>query len=240
MQSNTCPVANYAAGGLIGPLMASGLLQAGKTWNTSYIILTALAVFNTLSICVTFRGLRIQAEREADAEKELMLQKERDLENLPPMVVRTPISERNSMSPTIYSDSESDRSTVQTTKKPQQSMLQETLLQRIVYMGAPFLLFYTGVEVTIGNWGYTFLITARSTDLPKMAHFMSGYWGGLCAGRLFLGYFTLRFGEKRMVYLYLSVIIVMLTLLWVLPYIGANATCRFFYFQVFLRMLAKR
>ncbi|KAI7876202.1 MFS general substrate transporter [Lichtheimia hyalospora FSU 10163] len=108
------------------------------------------------------------------------------------------------------------------TKEP--NLLSQVLKYRISYVGCAFLLFYTGTEVTIGNWGYTFLITARSSDTVAMAHVMSGYWAGICAGRLFLGFVTSRFGEKRMVYVYLSIIVAMLILLWLIPYIGANAT----------------
>lgn len=73
------------------------------------------------------------------------------------------------------------------------NLLWASLRRRITYMGAIFLLFYVGAEVTLGNWGYTFLITVRSADTVAMARVMSGYWAGICAGRLFLAYFTLRF-----------------------------------------------
>ncbi|KAI9492062.1 major facilitator superfamily domain-containing protein [Zychaea mexicana] len=104
------------------------------------------------------------------------------------------------------------------------NLLSQIFKFRITSIGAVFLLFYTGTEVTIGNWGYTYLISTRSTDTNAMAHLMTGYWAGICAGRLFLGFATSRFGEKRMVYCYLAMIVVMMVLLWLLPYIGANAT----------------
>lgn len=57
-----------------------------------------------------------------------------------------------------------------------------------------------------------------------MAHIMSGYWAGLCAGRIALGYVTLRLGEKRMVYIYIGVLISMLTAFWLIPIVAVDAT----------------
>lgn len=202
-------IAFYAAGGLIGPLMASGLLESNKPWNTSYMILCGLAGFNCVSIFLCFRKLRIRAEREADAaEQEAMLRRSSPEE---------PSSEATSTTVTI------DEEKQEVTKKTSQNILLQTIRYRINYVGAVFLLFYTGTEVTVGNWGYTFLISTRSSDTVAMAHIMSGYWAGICAGRLFLGVVTHHFGEKRMIYCYLSIIVGMMVLLWLVPYVGANA-----------------
>lgn len=190
--------------------MASGLLQANKPWNTSYQILCGLAGLNCISIFLCFRKLRIRAEREADAaEQEAMLQQS------------SPEEPRSgATSATLTMDEEKQ----EVTKKHSENILWQTIRHRINYVGAVFLLFYTGTEVTIGNWGYTFLISARSSDTVAMAHIMSGYWAGICAGRLFLGVVTHHFGEKRMIYCYLSIIVGMMVLLWLVPYVGANAT----------------
>lgn len=104
------------------------------------------------------------------------------------------------------------------------NLLWASLRRRITYMGAIFLLFYVGAEVTLGNWGYTFLITVGSADTVAMARVMSGYWAGICAGRLFLAYFTLRFWEKRMTYCYLVLIVGMFLMLWLVPIVSINAT----------------
>ncbi|KAI8059574.1 major facilitator superfamily MFS_1 [Gongronella butleri] len=103
-------------------------------------------------------------------------------------------------------------------------LLHETLHQPIIYAGALFLLFYVGTEVLIGNWGFTFLLDTRSDDTVAMAHVMTGYWSGICFGRLALGWLTLKFGEKRMIYGYVLVLIAMLLLLWLVPAVGVSAT----------------
>lgn len=168
------------------------------------MVLCGLAVLNSISTFFCFRRLRINAEKEADAEKEA--------QNRPPPPMPMPSTDQV----TVVAEP--------TTKKHGNNLLAEIFRYRLTPVGAVFLLFYTGTEVTIGNWGYTFLISSRSSDTVAMAHVMSGYWAGICAGRLFLGFVTHRFGEKRMVYCYLSVIVAMMVFLWFVPYVGANAT----------------
>ena len=80
----------------------------------------------------------------------------------------------------------------------------------------------------MGSWGYTFLITARSTDTVMMAQIMSGYWAGLCAGRLFLGYWTLKYGEKKVVYYYLVMTLGTLFIFWFVPAVAASAAGKIF------------
>ncbi|SAL95030.1 hypothetical protein [Absidia glauca] len=102
-------------------------------------------------------------------------------------------------------------------------LIYDTLHQPILYTGAVFLLLYVGTEVCIGNWGYTFLLS-RNSDAVAMARIMAGYWGGICAGRLTLGWLTLKWGEKRMIYGYVCVLIGMLLLLYLVPFVSVNAT----------------
>lgn len=116
---------------------------------------------------------------------------------------------------------------LQDQKTSSNALIAAAIRQRITYVGAFFLLLYVGAEVTLGNWGYTYLISIRSGDTIAMAHVMSGYWAGICAGRLFLGYLTLRFGEKRMVFLYLCLIFAMLFVFWFVAAIAANAAGRY-------------
>jgi fucose permease len=90
-------------------------------------------------------------------------------------------------------------------KKPKESLFKQTLKQRITQVGAFFLLFYVGIEVTFGSWSYTFLTEVRGGDPVQLGQITSGYWAGLTFGRLVLGAITARFGEKRMVTLYLII-----------------------------------
>jgi len=92
---------------------------------------------------------------------------------------------------------------------------------RSVWLAACFLLFYTGTEITMGNWGYSFLTLARSGSLLLSAWVVSGYWCGLTLGRLLLARLTARLGAQRMMALCLAGVVPGLVLTWVLPFWGA-------------------
>ncbi|KAI9316336.1 major facilitator superfamily domain-containing protein [Dichotomocladium elegans] len=100
----------------------------------------------------------------------------------------------------------------------------DALRHRATIVAALFLLLYVGTEVTMGGWAYTYLIEVRSSDTVAMAHIVTGYFAGLCAGRLFLAYWTLRFGEKRMTFVYLGVVLATFFIFWFVPAVGASAT----------------
>jgi fucose permease len=100
------------------------------------------------------------------------------------------------------------------------SPLLQAVRLRSVWLAAFFLLFYTGTEVTVGNWGYSFLTLARSGSLLLSAWVVSGYWCGLTLGRLLLATLTARLGVQRMIALCLAGVIPGLLLVWLLPFWG--------------------
>lgn len=100
----------------------------------------------------------------------------------------------------------------ESTSRPE-SMIKQALRQRITQVGAFYLLFYVGTEVTFGSWSFTFLTEVRGGDPVHLAQVTSGYWAGLTFGRLFLGAVTAHFGENRMVALYLVITCMMVRLI---------------------------
>lgn len=84
-------------------------------------------------------------------------------------------------------------------------VFKQVLKQRVTHVCSVFLLLYVGTEVTFGSWSFSFLTEVRGGDPVKLGQVTSGYWAGLTFGRIFLGAITARFGEKRMVALYLVV-----------------------------------
>jgi fucose permease len=52
--------------------------------------------------------------------------------------------------------------------QPQHGRFIQSIRLRITWVLAIFLLFYVGVEVTVGGWGYTFLTVARHGDAVEM------------------------------------------------------------------------
>jgi fucose permease len=111
----------------------------------------------------------------------------------------------------------------QGTERQGGNLLAATLRLRGVWLGAFFLLFYVGTEVSLGNWGYSFLTLARS-GLPLFsAWVISGYWCGLTLGRLTLANLIPRLGIRRLITICLSGVVLGVVLAWILPGIWGTA-----------------
>jgi len=60
-------------------------------------------------------------------------------------------------------------------------------------------LFYCGVEVTAGLWGSSYLVNIKGFSADDAAMWVSIYWAGLTAGRLFNGFVTFRYSSKTLI-----------------------------------------
>jgi fucose permease len=99
----------------------------------------------------------------------------------------------------------------------QKSSLSLVLSLRYVWIGAFFLLFYVGGEVSLGNWSYSLLTRGRG-GLPLISGWIvSGYWLGLTLGRLLLGSVAKRIGDKKLIQFCLIGVIVGLLIIWIAP-----------------------
>lgn len=58
--------------------------------------------------------------------------------------------------------------------------------------------FYTGLEVSAGQWSYTVLTEERGLGATAAGTWVAAYWGGLLAGRLVLGFAVERVGQVTM------------------------------------------
>lgn len=112
------------------------------------------------------------------------------------------------------------------TEQQGNNLLLATLRLRGVWLAAFFLLFYVGTEVSLGNWGYSFLTLARSGPALFSAWVISGYWCGLTLGRLTLANLIPRLGIRRLITLCLSGVVLGVLLAWVLPGVW-GAACSF-------------
>ncbi|KAI8582758.1 hypothetical protein K450DRAFT_269109 [Umbelopsis ramanniana AG] len=184
----------YGLGALVGPLIASSLLASNLSWKVSYMILCGLAVFNCILLWVSFRKVAIPEHNEEDED----VAEEATVENGSGIVEEK-----------------------QPAKK--RGLFTQVVRLKYTWIVAIFLLFYVGIETTIGGWGYTFLTVARNGDAVQMGRVMSGYWAGLTVGRVILGHITGMFGEKRMITLYCIVTCGMTILIWKATSIGADA-----------------
>ncbi|KAG2189077.1 hypothetical protein INT44_004219 [Umbelopsis vinacea] len=164
----------YGTGAMIGPLMASSLLERNLSWRVSYMILTGLSGLSLLGMYINFRNIDVEIHSEPAPET----------------------TSENGV--TVKRD----------------GIFKQVLKQRVTPVCSVFLLFYVGTEVTFGSWSFSFLTEVRGGNPVQLAQVTSGYWAGLTFGRIFLGAITARFGEKRMVTLYLIVTCAMIILIW--------------------------
>lgn len=98
-------------------------------------------------------------------------------------------------------------------------MLGAALRDRGVQLGAAMLLVYVGVELSVGTWGYSYLVQARALSGSLASYTLSGYWLGLTLGRFLISPIAARIGAStaRMMYACLLGVIATAALAWLLP-----------------------
>ncbi len=105
----------------------------------------------------------------------------------------------------------------------------------IIWLGTLFLLVYCGVEASLGNWIYTFLLEQRHQGALLAGWIVSGYWLGLTMGRFLLNNLAerLNIGKRNLIYLCIGGTLLMLYLIWQVP-LGLVAAVGFCCVGVFL------
>lgn len=95
----------------------------------------------------------------------------------------------------------------------------------VVWLATLFLLFYVGVEVSLGSWGYTFLLENRHESDLLAGGIVSGYWLGLTLGRFILNHIAgrLRLGLSGLMYACMGGIVLGILTIWLIPGVVASA-----------------
>jgi fucose permease len=93
------------------------------------------------------------------------------------------------------------------------------LRDRGVQLGSAMLTVYVGLELSVGNWGFSYLSQARSLPESVAGYTVSGYWLGLTLGRFLISPLAARLGATTagMMYACLAGITAAATLAWLLP-----------------------
>ncbi|HEY0753942.1 MAG TPA: MFS transporter [Ktedonobacteraceae bacterium] len=187
----------YGVGALFGPLLASALLVRHLGWQATYVVWLGLAFLLLLGM-----GLAFKPSEQSTRLRQADTQGEQERE----------VGETE--------EAGEDR-------QAGSSLLSAALRRRGVWLAASFLLFYVGTEVSLGNWGYSYLTLERSGPALLSAWVISGYWCGLTLGRLTLANLLPRLGMQRLITLCLAGVALGLILAWVLPGIWgvASALC---------------
>ncbi|KAG6918308.1 hypothetical protein DXG01_015400 [Tephrocybe rancida] len=100
--------------------------------------------------------------------------------------------------------------------------LRQIMRHRTVQLLAVFLLFYVGVEVTLGGWIVTYIIEVRHGG-PSSGYISAGFFGGLMVGRVALLWVNEKIGERRVIFLYITLAIVLEFIIWFVPSLIGDA-----------------
>ncbi|KAF5356946.1 hypothetical protein D9756_006376 [Leucocoprinus leucothites] len=98
----------------------------------------------------------------------------------------------------------------------QDSSFNQVLRIKAVHFLAFFILFYVGVEVTIGGWVVTFMLDVRGGG-PSSGYISSGFFGGLMLGRVLLLWVNKKLGERLALFLYAVLAIGLQLIVWLVP-----------------------
>jgi fucose permease len=74
----------------------------------------------------------------------------------------------------------------------------EALRQPTVWLSVGLFFVYAGLEVGVGQWGYSWLVEGRGVASGRAAVWLAAYWGSLTAGRVVLGALTTRFSAETL------------------------------------------
>ncbi|KAJ0419869.1 major facilitator superfamily domain-containing protein [Aspergillus carlsbadensis] len=101
--------------------------------------------------------------------------------------------------------------------------MQKTLSSGGVWLISLFFFFFLGAVITAGGWIVEYLVDVRNGDLDKMGYVPAGFYGGGFLGRLLLAEPTHRFGERRMVSIYIVLCLALELVFWLVPDIITEA-----------------
>ncbi|MBS2962249.1 MFS transporter [Actinocrinis puniceicyclus] len=145
----------FGVGALLGPLLATWMLRSWS-WPSVYLVIALLNVPLLVGVLLVFPS----AVRPGGG----------------PAVAVAP-------GPGVQPPTAAASASAADPAQHGRGLLAAALRERAVLLGALFLAVYVGLEVSIGNWGFSFLVDGR-TQSPLIAGYaLSGYWLGLTAGR---------------------------------------------------------
>ena len=187
----------YGCGGIIGPLMSTGLVTNGHRWTTFYSIPLGIAAFNLLLAYWSFRNY------ERDFPQTLLSELERET-----------------------SRQHSQRQFREDSSVGSKPTLREALQNKTTIFGALFIFSYQGAEVSISGWVISFLLTYRSPAAASRAsigYVTAGFWAGITIGRFLLSHPAHKLGEKISVFILIVGATAFQLLVWLVPSIIGEA-----------------
>ena len=98
-------------------------------------------------------------------------------------------------------------------------LLASALRERGVLLGSAMLVVYVGLEISVGNWAFSYLVQARGLPATVAGYLVSGYWLGLTLGRFLISPVAARVGASTaaMMYTCLAGVTATIVLAWLSP-----------------------
>lgn len=190
----------YGAGAMVAPTIATSLVtKANWPWYRFYYIAAGMAFLELVSMTVAFWDATGEKYREAIA------------------AASGPSESRESI------DLRHLKSSLR--RALGQSRTAEALKNKITWICSIFLTAYVGAEVALGGWVVTFMMRIRHGSPFASGMTSTGFWGGVTAGRVILGFVTPRLfkTEKHAVAVYLVLSVGLELLFWLIPQFYVSA-----------------
>jgi len=205
----------FGVGALLGPLAAASLLTV-TGWPAVMLLIAALALVPAAAGWLTFPARHVDP---------LLI----GYPGSPPGP--TPVAGPVSLAkPESFPESESFPRSVPVEPRPggRRALLTVVRQPAVLWAGA-MLCVYVGLEAGVGNWGYTYLVDARSVSALLAGYTASGYWFGLTAGRFLATPATTRLGltSTRLLSVCMVGVTVAGALLWAAPGTAGLASLSF-------------
>ncbi|CAO3596186.1 unnamed protein product [Absidia cylindrospora] len=182
---------------MLSPVVGTSLLEHQLSWKWLYGFLSCVSLINLLVITV---GLR-QTDSESPAASTL--------------IDDDTASDDDRLS-VPFEQTQIDKST--------KEIMNEAILNRTTLLCAIYILIYVGLEVTLGGWGYTYLVEGKHGDPISMGKVLSMYWAALAIGRIILGYISGRYGERTSVTIFTLLTLVGIFCIWKIDDLRVDAT----------------
>lgn len=114
-------------------------------------------------------------------------------------------------------------------------LLRPALRQPGVLLGAALLAVYVGLELGVGNWGFSYLVQARHQTEVLAGYSVSGYWLGLTLGRFLISPIATKLGAGAtgLMFACLAGVLSAAALAWAVP-VAAAASGAFVLLGFFL------
>lgn len=183
--------AMYTAGCLVGPFVATPIAAANQPsrWNLFYCAPLGICVANFVLTCYAFR----------------------DTINICSLIrMKKGASSEGAAAQTGGEATPDDTGVADAPFV----LIKRTLSSKAFWAIGAFYFFYLGAVITASSWVVEFLVQVRDGNIAQMGYVPAGFNGGAFLGRVLLAEPTHRFGEKRMILLFVLLCIAFQLVFW--------------------------